>query len=219
MSYLGSNPYLLNLVPIFNVANSPTGALTAESVATSIAALTAAVDTGTNTLSINTIQPATGGSLNLLGIVDIVGALNVNGYALGANTDGTTQLLGDSIFISSSSGAVVSSILVEGSSYFTDAIYVSSSVSATAFTTISDERLKAGIRPLTGALSTLCQLEGVRYTMGGQQEIGFLAQQVAGVVPEAVKSTGDGYLGVDYSKIVPLLVESVKELAERLRSV
>jgi hypothetical protein len=55
--------------------------------------------------------------------------------------------------------------------------------------------------------------------MGGQQEIGFLAQQVAGVVPEAVRSTGDGYLGVDYSKIVPLLVESVKELAERLRSV
>ena len=216
MSYLGSNPYLLNLVPIFNVANSPTGALTAESVAASLAALATAVDTGTNTLSINTIQPATGGTLSLLGIVDIVGALNVNGYALGANTDGTTQLIGDSIFISSSSGAVVSSIIVEGSSYFQNAMYVSSSVSATAFTTVSDERLKSGVRPLTGALSTLCQLEGVRYTMGGQQEIGFLAQQVAGVVPEAVRPTGDGYLGVDYSRIVPLLVEGIKELAKRL---
>jgi hypothetical protein len=218
MSYLGSNPYLLNLVPIFNVANSPTGALTAESVAASIAALTAAVDTGTNTLSINTVQPATGGTLSLLGIVDIVGALNVNGYALGANIDGTTQLIGDSIFISSSSGAV-SSILVEGQSYFQNAMYVSSSVSATAFTTVSDERLKSGVRPLTGALSTLCQLEGVRYTMGGQQEIGFLAQQVLTVVPEAVRSTGDGYLGVDYSKIVPLLVEGIKELVNYKRSI
>lgn len=216
MSYLGSNPYLLNLVPIFNVANSPTGALSAESVAANLAALAAAVDTGTNTISINTIQPATGGTIRMVGEIDIVGALNVNGYALGANIDGTTQLLGDSIFISSSSGAVVSSILVEGSSYFTDAIYVSSSVSATAFTTVSDERLKAEIKPLTGALSTICQLEGVRYTMGGQQEIGFLAQQVAKVVPEAVKSTGDGYLGVDYSRIVPLLVESIKELVKRL---
>lgn len=216
MSYLGSNPYLLNLVPIFNVANSPTGALTAESVAASLASLAAAVDTGTNTLSINTIQPATGGTLSLLGIVDIVGALNVNGYALGANIDGTTQLIGDSIFISSSSGAV-SSILVEGPSYFQNAMYVSSSVSATAFTTVSDERLKSGVRPLTGALSTLCQLEGVRYTMGGQQEIGFLAQQVLTVVPEAVRSTGDGYLGVDYSRIVPLLVEAVKELVGRER--
>lgn len=215
MSYLGSNPYLLNLVPIFNVANSPTGALTPESVAASLAALAAAVDTGTNTLSINTIQPASGGSINMLGIVDIVGALNVNGYALGANTDGTTQLIGDSIFISSSSGTV-SSILVEGRSYFQNAMYVSSSVSATAFTTVSDERLKSSVQPLTGALSTLCQLEGVRYTMGGQQEIGFLAQQVAGVVPEAVRSTGDGYLGVDYSRIVPLLVESIKELVKRL---
>lgn len=215
MSYLGSNPYLLNLVPIFNVANSPTGALTAESVAASLASLAAAVDIGTNTLSINTIQPATGGTINMVGEVDIVGGLNVNGYALGANIDGTTQLIGSNIFISSSS-ATVSSILVEGQSYFQNAMYVSSSVSATAFTTVSDERLKSGVRPLTGALSTLCQLEGVRYTMGGQQEIGFLAQQVLTVVPEAVRPTGDGYLGVDYSRIVPLLVESIKELVQRL---
>lgn len=218
MSYLGSNPYLLNLVPIFNVANSPTGALTAESVAASLASLAAAVDTGTNTLSINTIQPATGGSISMLGDIDIVGALNVNGYALGANTDGTTQLIGSNIFISSSS-ATVSSILVEGQSYFQNAMYVSSSVSATAFTVISDERLKSSVRPLTGALSTLCQLEGVRYTMGGQQEIGFLAQQVLTVVPEAVRPTGDGYLGVEYSRIVPLLVEAFKELAKNLQSV
>lgn len=216
MSYLSSNPYLLNLVPIFNVANSPTGALTAESIATSLAALTAAVDTGTNTLSINTIQPATGGSITMLGQVDVVGELNVNGYALGANIDGSTRLIGSDIFISSSVGGV-SSILVEGQSFFQNAVYVSSSVSATAFTTVSDERLKTGVRPLTGALSTICELEGVRYSMGGQQEIGFLAQQVASVVPEAVRSTGDGYLGVDYSKIVPLLVEGIKELAGRLR--
>jgi hypothetical protein len=215
MSYLGSNPYLLNLVPIFNVANSPTGALTTESVAANLAALTAAVNTGTNTLSINTIQPATGGSIAMIGQVDIVGALNVNGYFLGANVDGTTQLVGSNIFISSSAGTV-SSILVEGQSYFQNAVYVSSSVSATAFTTVSDERLKSGIQPLTGALSTLCALEGVRYTMGGRQEIGFVAQQVAGVVPEAVRPTGDGYLGVDYSKIVPLLVEAIKELVQRL---
>jgi hypothetical protein len=215
MSYLGSNPYLLNLVPIFNVANSPTGALTAESVATSLAALTAAVNTGTNTLSIDTIQPASGGSIAMIGQVDIVGELIVNGYALGANTDGTARLIGSDIFISSSATSV-SSILVEGQSYFQNAMYVSSSVSATAFTTVSDERLKSEIQPLTGALSTLCALEGVRYTMGGQQEIGFVAQQVAGVVPEAVRPTGDGYLGVDYSKIVPLLVESVKELVKRI---
>jgi len=197
------------------VANSPTGALTAESVATSLAALTAAVNTGTNTLSIDTIQPASGGSIAMIGQVDIVGELIVNGYALGANTDGSARLIGSDIFISSSATSV-SSILVEGQSYFQNAMYVSSSVSATAFTTVSDERLKSEIQPLTGALSTLCALEGVRYTMGGQQEIGFVAQQVAGVVPEAVRPTGDGYLGVDYSKIVPLLVESVKELVKRI---
>lgn len=215
MSYLSSNPYLLNLVPIFNVANSPTGGTTMDGMVTTLAALESNINTLTNTISIDTIQPATGGTLNLVGIVDIAGELNVNGYALGANIDGTARLIGSDIFISSSVGGV-SSILVEGQSYFQNAVYVSSSVSATAFTTVSDERLKTGLQPLEGALSTICQLEGFRYTMGGQQEIGFLAQQVAEVVPEAVRSTGDGYLGVDYSKIVPLLVEAMKEIVKRV---
>ncbi len=205
------------MVPIFNVANSPTGALTTETVAASLAALTAAVDTGTNTLSINTIQPATGDTVSLIGIVDITGALNVNGYALGANADGTARLIGSNLFLSSSTTSI-SSILVEGQSYFQNAMYVSSSVSATAFTTVSDARLKSDVRPLEGALSTVCQLEGVRYTMGGEAQVGFLAQQVATVVPEAVKPTGDGYLGVDYSRLLPLVVEAIKELALRIPS-
>lgn len=213
MSYLSSNPYVLNLVPIFNVANSPTGGATVQSVANTINSITGLLNTGTYTLSIDTIEPKTvGGNITVAGQMNVVGGLTVNGFPLGADLYGTTSLVGSNIFVSSSATSV-SSILVQGQSYFQNAMYVSSAVSATAFNTVSDQRLKNDIQPLTGALSTVCELQGVQYTMGGQPQVGFLAQQVAGVVPEAVSASRDGFLAVDYSRIVPLLVEAVKELA------
>jgi Chaperone of endosialidase len=215
MSYLSSNPYVLNLVPIFNVANSPTGGTTATSLSGAVNSLQGLLNTGNNTLSIDVIEPKSSGGVVIINAqLDVVGSLNVNGYPLGADLDGTTSLVGSNIFISSSA-TTISSILVEGQSYFQNAVYVSSAVSATAFNTVSDERLKANIQPLTGALSTVCQLQGVHYTMGGQAQIGLLAQQVQSVVPEAVSASGDGYLAVDYSRLVPLLIEAIKEIALR----
>ena len=44
------------------------------------------------------------------------------------------------------------------------------------------------------------------------ESIGVIAQQVAEVLPEAVETKDSGYLGVDYSQLVPLLIEAIKEL-------
>lgn len=83
----------------------------------------------------------------------------------------------------------------------------------------SDERFKQNISPIQSPLQKLIQLNGVEYEMktgefskyyfqAGRQ-IGLLAQNVETVVPEAV-SEMDGYKGVDYAKLVPLLIESIK---------
>jgi len=45
--------------------------------------------------------------------------------------------------------------------------------------------------------------------------MGLLAQNVETVVPEAV-SEKDGYKGVDYAKLVPLLIESIKEQQKQI---
>ena len=46
--------------------------------------------------------------------------------------------------------------------------------------------------------------------------MGLIAQQVQGVLPEIVVTRDDGYLAIKYEKIVPLLVECIKELKKEI---
>ena len=77
----------------------------------------------------------------------------------------------------------------------------------------SDERLKENIYPIDNALSRVGQIEGVYFDWkkGGERQVGVIAQQVEKVLPEVVSEDKDSYLSVDYSKIVPLLIEAINE--------
>ena len=45
----------------------------------------------------------------------------------------------------------------------------------------------------------------------------FLSQEIEKVIPEAVKNRGSGYKGVQYDKIIPLLIEGIKELTKKTK--
>jgi hypothetical protein len=104
-----------------------------------------------------------------------------------------------------------------GDAYFDKSIYVKNDVHCTTLYQISDRRLKSNITSLTGALSTVCELQGVHYDMGGKRSMGFIAQEVAEVVPQAVTTMSGGLMAVDYSKLMPIVVEAIKELAAGLQ--
>src|SRR5436190_470235 len=84
----------------------------------------------------------------------------------------------------------------------------------------SDERFKQNIKPISSPLQKLLQLKGVEYEMKvnefsknhftPERQIGLIAQNVEKIIPEAVNEM-DGYKGVDYAKLVPLLIEGIKE--------
>ena len=88
----------------------------------------------------------------------------------------------------------------------------------------SDERLKENIQPLENALSKIMQLSGFTYNFNeiGQSlgfdgkitYVGVSAQEVQSVLPEAVKPApaDSNYITVQYEKLVPLLIEAIKEL-------
>lgn len=96
------------------------------------------------------------------------------------------------------------------------------SITATGFYATSSERYKTNIVGLTGALELVKQLEGVGFEwiqppFEGKQDIGLIAERVNEVVPTAVLKNGDGTCeAVEYSKLVPILINAVKELAAQV---
>jgi hypothetical protein len=85
----------------------------------------------------------------------------------------------------------------------------------------SDERLKNNITPISGSLDKLKQINGYEFDWNEKSnyeghDIGVIAQEIEKVLPELVSVRRNGYLGVDYPKIVALLIETNKELLKRV---
>ena len=100
---------------------------------------------------------------------------------------------------------------------------ISVTSSATAFNTSSDYRLKENVISLSSALDTVSKIKPSTFNFidtPNQSVDGFIAHELAEVVPYAVSGEKDGidengepiYQGVDHSKLVPLLVGAIQEL-------
>jgi hypothetical protein len=102
----------------------------------------------------------------------------------------------------------------------------------------SDKRLKTGITLISDALSKICSIHGVTFQSNDtaakygytdkKVQVGVIAQEVKEVLPQAVVAapfdigqnkdgseysiSGENYLTVQYEKLVPLLIEAIKEL-------
>ena len=85
----------------------------------------------------------------------------------------------------------------------------------------SDRRLKKEIAPAQHGLAEVLRLAPVTFRwkdarMGGQRELGLIAQDVRPIIPEVVGRNADSMLSLDYAKLVPVLVRAIQELNERL---
>jgi len=99
--------------------------------------------------------------------------------------------------------------------------HFSGTVNAANFNTTSDATLKTNVETLTGSLDAVKALRGVSFDWidSGNSEVGVIAQEVEAVLPEVVADREDGFKAVKYEKIVPLLIEAIKELKTELESV
>lgn len=80
----------------------------------------------------------------------------------------------------------------------------------------SDRRLKTDIEEVEGGLDAVLGLRPVSYSWrdnGDDTQLGLIGQEVADVLPEVVTIPDDdeGYLGVDYTELVAVLVDAVQE--------
>lgn len=88
-------------------------------------------------------------------------------------------------------------------------------VKAPSFQVTSDQRLKSDLHEIDSALSMIDAISSYSYQLKGDatgRRVGVIAQQVQGVLPEAVRKGDDGYLSVDYSAMTALALQAIKEL-------
>jgi len=116
-------------------------------------------------------------------------------------------------------------------------------VYGTLYQGFSDVRLKANIAPISDALAKVSRISGVTFNtneLAGsfgykdtKTQAGVLAHEIEAVLPEAVaiapfdadhkdgavtSKSGENYKTVQYEKLVPLLIEAIKELAAKVEA-
>ena len=92
-------------------------------------------------------------------------------------------------------------------------IYVSGFV-----TGLSDIRYKRNISNITNSLDKIDKLNGIYYNLlnDDKRTIGLIAQDVEEIIPEVVYTNTDDTKSIAYGNLVALLIESIKELKERI---
>lgn len=114
--------------------------------------------------------------------------------------------------------SITASLVLAGGIGVAEKGYFGSDVHASAFYTDSDERLKKNIRPIDDAADVVESLEGVYFDWKSNNKpaAGFIAQQLQTTFPVAVDASNPDHLQVEYTAVVPLLVELSKSLKRRL---
>ena len=89
----------------------------------------------------------------------------------------------------------------------------------------SDMRLKNNLQVIEGALDKIDGINGYEFDWNDKSpgwarqrghDVGVVAQEVQKIHPEIVEERKNGYLGVDYKRLVPLLIQGIKELKQEV---
>ena len=110
-----------------------------------------------------------------------------------------------------------------------DALYdldVNGDIRAAAVYETSDNRVKKNVKPIGTALDKVKMIGGYSYDFDKEKypnrnfpkgkQYGLIAQEVESVIPELVKTDSNGEKSISYTKMVPFLVEAIKEQQEMI---
>jgi hypothetical protein len=85
----------------------------------------------------------------------------------------------------------------------------------------SDRRFKKDIETIPNSMELIRKMRGTTYTLNTKdfpdrnfssgKQYGFIAQEVAEVIPELALLNSDGYYAVNYTMLIPVLTEAIKE--------
>lgn len=172
---------------------------------------------GYNGWSINGTNVGSGDAVNIVGGSNVTISssgrnITINSTATGGGTS-TNITAGNGISVGGGSGNY--SVAMSGS-------YQGNFTASGNVTAYSDDRLKVRDGEVVNALEKVKEIDTFYYTpsaageymgMPDERNAGVSAQQVQEIFPEAVIES-EGYLAVDYGRLVVLCLEAIKQLSE-----
>ena len=99
---------------------------------------------------------------------------------------------------------------------------ISVTTSGTTYNTTSDLRLKTDIAPIADATDKLMAMNAVTHKWKADPDadavVGFIAQEMAEIVPEAVSGDpdGEGMMSMDYGRITPVIVAALQNALKEI---
>ena len=171
---------------------------------------------GISTLGANGGITTTGGDLFVGGATTTTN-LTAGNLQVAVTDDNTIDSTSGNLKLDAPTGAYVA---IQTNTTITGVLSVTDDI--TAFWT-SDERLKDNINAIEQPLNKVVSISGNTFDWNEKSnktghDVGLIAQEIEQVLPEAVVTRDNGYLAVDYHKIVPLLVEAIKELSSKVET-
>jgi len=192
-----------------NLSISGSGAISGSLLVTGSSALAIRVS-GSTALTGSIFQTGSfnvTGSSMLSGSLSITGSTNIIG-AVSSSDTGRFKSLGINVAPSGVAGAILAT---------NDVVAFAS----------SDERLKENLEPIGSAVEKVEQITGYTYNWipmedihvyGDMKDIGVIAQEVEKVLPEIVSDRENGYKAIKYDKLTVVLIQAVKELSDRVKT-
>ena len=176
-----------------------------------------AVNADFNNIFINGSPLTSSGANSLASLSDVSLSSLLNGQSLLYNSTSSKWVNGTPAGFSSASFATTGSNIFIGNQIITGSITATSDV--TAFST-SDKQLKDNITLIPNSLEKITKIGGYTFNWNNKQDIyevgshdiGVIAQELENILPEVVTTRDNGYKAVKYEKIIPLLIEAIKEL-------
>lgn len=89
---------------------------------------------------------------------------------------------------------------------------------------LSDKNLKDNQVKIKDATNKINKIRAVSFKWNDKQntylgkDVGFIAQNIETIIPEAVENRKSGFKAVQYQKVIPLIVESIKEKQKRIKT-
>jgi hypothetical protein len=175
-----------------------------------------------NAITVGSTAISLGGSATTIAGLTSVTSTGFTGALTGnASTATTAGTVTTAAQTAITSVGTLTSLTVSGATA-TGALTVTGAVTATGDITAyftSDKRHKNNIQTIPNALEKVSKLNGVTWEWNDDvnevtkstPKTGLIAQEVQEVLPEVVKTRDDGFLALDYSKMMGLLVEAIKE--------